>query len=519
LTLESLVVFVLILGVLVYFHELGHFIVAKASKMRVDEFAFGFGPKLLSLFKRNDTEYTIRLVPLGGFVRIAGMEPGEEDVADGFQAQAIWKRALTIFAGPLFSFLLGAAVLLFVGVYWGKPDGTHPEPRVGTVQAHSEAASIDLHAGDWVREIDGVRITRGTQMTQMIHSNPGKKLTLVIERDGKRLTKTAQPRWVVTYLGAQLSFMKPGEAVFDYVEKSSAAAKAGIQADDKLVAINGTVIASGPELIASIKANDGGQPHLVLDRNGQTVRAVVKSALLQWVRFLGARWIFPEGFASEEEGKPIFGGAKANDVLVSINGQKVKTGEDMIKVIDTAKGRPLSLVVNRDNKDEKITVSAADAARVDSGDYIAIGLLGFMPAPRLVKMGLKESLKEGFVTIGGMVESLVRTLTSKRIKQDVGGPVMIARVTQSAVALGPSYVFMLLGSLSLGLAVINLIPLPAVLDGGHLILLAIESVRRKRWTASQMQTMAMVGWAVILLLIVVIFVTDITRIATGQVPQ
>lgn len=519
MTVESLVVFVLILGVLVYFHELGHFIAAKASKMRVEEFAFGFGPRLLRLFKRNDTEYTIHLVPLGGFVKIAGMEPGEEDVADGFQAQAIWKRALTIFAGPLFSFLLGAAVLLFAGVYWGKQDIAHPEPRVGSVHAKSEAARIDLRAGDWIREIDGVKITKGTQMTQVIHSNPGKKLTLLVERNGDKLTKTTQPRWVVTYLGAQLSFMKPGLAVVDYVDKASAAAKAGVQADDKLVSIDGKGITSGPELIAAIKADDGGELRLVLDRNGKTVRTIVKQAPLLWVRFLGARWIFPGGFASAEEGKPILGEMNEGDVLVSVNGQKIKTGEEMLKAISGASGRPLTLAVTRDGRREKIAVSARDAANVDSGEHIAIGLLGFMPAPRLVKIGFRESIEEGFRTIGGMIQMLIKTLTSERIKEDVGGPVMIARVTQSAVALGPSYVFMLLGSLSLGLAVINLIPLPAVLDGGHLILLAIEAVRKKRWTASQMQTMAMVGWAVILLLIAVIFVTDITRIATGQVPQ
>ena len=128
-----------------------------------------------------------------------------------------------------------------------------------------------------------------------------------------------------------------------------------------------------------------------------------------------------------------------------------------------------------------ITVPASETARTASSEYDAIGMLGFMPEPGFEKMGFAKSVKKGLADTWDKVRLLVATLTSRSIAQNVGGPVMIAKVTQSSVALGPYWVLATLGGLSLSLAVINLIPIPVV-DGGHLALLAVEAVRKKRLT-------------------------------------
>lgn len=517
---ESLVVFILILGVLVAFHEFGHFLAAKLSGMKVDEFAFGFGPRLVRLFKRQETEYTIHAVPLGGFVKIVGMEPGEEDIPDGFQAQAAWKRALVIFAGPLFSFILGAAVLLFVGVYWGFQDFSQPQPIVGTVQPGSEAARVGLHAGDHVLEINGIKITKGTQMTDLIHSRPGQDVHVAIDRDGEKLSLDARPRWQVGYLGASWSFMKSRQATADGVAEGSAAAKAGIQQDDKLVSIDGKRIDSGSDMVDAIKRADNREIELVVDHAGKKLTAKAKPDV-EWVRFAGVKWLFPDGLAAGEEGRTAEGRVRPNDVLVSINGKKVHSGDDMLKAIQGANGRPLSLVVARESAEKPVALGpiAAGGKSISSGNYTAIGLLGFQPAPKLVKTGFSRSITQGFTIIGRMIQLLTKTLTSKRIKTEVGGPVMIAKVTEQSVALGPYWVFIELGSLSLSLAVVNLIPIPAILDGGHLILLAIEALRKKRWTRNQMAVMQVAGITLVGILFILIFVSDVTKILTGQVPQ
>lgn len=517
---ESLVAFILILGVLVAFHEFGHMIAAKMSGMKVEEFAFGFGPRLVRLFKRRETEYTIHAVPLGGFVKILGMEPGEEDIPDGFQAQAVWKRALVIFAGPLFSFILGAGVLLFVGLHWGFPNYAKLLPVVGSVDPKTEAARIDLRAGDRVLEIDGVKITRGSQMTDIIHKRPGRPVTILIERNGRELpVKTARPRWLIAYLGVSWSFMKGNQASVGVVDPASQAAGAGIEQGDKLVAINGRNIDSGPEMTRAIEQAGDEETQLTLERQGRKVAVKVKPAV-QWVSLGGVKWTFPGGEAVAEEGGKPESGARPDDVLRSIDGRKVKTGAEALEAVEAAKGRPLTLTVSRTDAENPVALGPVMApAQPVFGRYTAIGLLGFMPAPKLEKADFATSIKQGLGIIGRMIQLLAETLTSKKIKTDVGGPIMIAKVTESSLALGPYWVLVELGSLSLSLAIINLVPIPAILDGGHLILLAIEAVRRKRWTRSQMAAMQVAGITLIGILFILIFVSDIMKIVTGQVPQ
>ena len=514
--MQSTIVFIVILGVLVFFHEWGHFIAAKLSGIRVEEFAFGFGPKLARLLRRGDTEYTVHAVPLGGFVKLTGMEPGEEHIQDGFQAQPIWKRAIVIFAGPLFSFILGVGVLLFVGVYWGFPNGKML-PRVGVVEPGTEAARIDLRACDWVREINGVKITSGAQMTELIHASPGRFVTLVIDRSGRKITKTGRPRWFISYVGVGWSFLKGGRAVVQGVDERSAAYKAGIRDEDVLHSINGRDIENGLEMVQAIKANGDRPVTLVVGHNG--VRPVTLKPTVQWVEFAGVKWLFPGGVATRKQGAEPTPGLQEYDRLVGIDGNKINSGTDMVKAINDAGGRPVRLVVERGNKSVSVRVTAPYAP-VRYGNYLAIGQLGFVQAPHLAKAGFRKSITNGFNMIAGYLSVLTDTLThGSKIKKDIGGPVMIYRATQQSVALGASHVFWLLGSLSLGLAVINLIPVPAVLDGGHLLLLGSEAVRRKRWSRAQMQAMQAVGFAVVFVLIVLILASDITKIITGQASQ
>lgn len=187
----STLVFIVLLGVLVLVHEFGHFIVAKRSGMRVDEFAFGFGPRIVHLFKKGGTEFNVRAFPLGGFVKIAGMEPGEEgDVENGFNSKPIYKRALVIFAGPFMSLVLGYVVLLLIGFTWGFPT---ERTAVDQVNPNTPAARAGLLQGDVIYTLNGKSIKDADQMVHTIYMSPGKELQIGIERDGKRMTIRATP--------------------------------------------------------------------------------------------------------------------------------------------------------------------------------------------------------------------------------------------------------------------------------------------------------------------------------------
>ncbi|MDD5475094.1 MAG: RIP metalloprotease RseP [Syntrophales bacterium] len=184
---------IIVLGILIFVHELGHFLVAKWSGVGVLKFSLGFGPRLVGR-KYGETEYVISAIPLGGYVKLLGesddLELSEEDRRRSFLNQSVFKKMSIVAAGPICNFLF--AVIAFSVIFgFGI---TVPTSRLGDVQAESAAQVAGIEKGDIVREIDGRPITNWDEMAEAIRSSGGKSLLLVIERDGTLLHVTVTPR-------------------------------------------------------------------------------------------------------------------------------------------------------------------------------------------------------------------------------------------------------------------------------------------------------------------------------------
>lgn len=174
---------VLIFGLIIVFHELGHFIVAKAFKMRVHEFSVGFGRPILWQRKCGDTAYSLRAVPLGGFVRIAGMEQGE-DVPDGFDKHSIPRRFLVIFSGSFMNFVLAALLFWVIGLTFGKTVGV--TNRIERVLPDTPAAKAGLRPGDRIVAVAGKR-GKVEVLRKQIQDHPGAPITVVVDRSGREV--------------------------------------------------------------------------------------------------------------------------------------------------------------------------------------------------------------------------------------------------------------------------------------------------------------------------------------------
>jgi regulator of sigma E protease len=174
---------IILLGVIIFVHELGHFIFAKLTGVKVLKFSLGFGPKLVGK-KYGETEYLISAVPLGGYVKMLGEMPGdelkEEEKQFAFNNQAVWKRFIIVFCGPLFNLLFAAAIFFFTFVN-GIPVLI---PEIGSVMQGTPAEKAGLVKGDRIVGINGTAIRQWDEMTEVIHKNPGKPLGLTIRRDG-----------------------------------------------------------------------------------------------------------------------------------------------------------------------------------------------------------------------------------------------------------------------------------------------------------------------------------------------
>ncbi len=176
----------ILLGILIFVHELGHFIVAKLMKVKVLKFSLGFGPKVIGR-KIGETEYLISSFPLGGYVKMLG-EEGVEEIPEeekprAYNYQPVWRRFLIVFSGPLFNLLFASLIFALIFMV-GFPVLL---PQVGEVMPDSPAARVGLLKGDTITEIEGRPINRWDEMTEIIHKNPGRELLVKIKRDNQTI--------------------------------------------------------------------------------------------------------------------------------------------------------------------------------------------------------------------------------------------------------------------------------------------------------------------------------------------
>jgi regulator of sigma E protease len=178
----SILAAILVLGVLIFAHETGHFLFAKRSGVGVTKFSLGFGPKLFG-FRRKETEYLVSAIPLGGYIKMVGEDPQEvaPDPQKSFSHKPVWLRSLIVFGGPAFNFLL-AMLLFWVCFVIGIPALT---TKIGEVKEGFPAAKAGIKPGDRIVAVEGEKTERWNDLASRIHNAPGKPLRITLERDGK----------------------------------------------------------------------------------------------------------------------------------------------------------------------------------------------------------------------------------------------------------------------------------------------------------------------------------------------
>ncbi len=427
---------IILLGVLVCFHELGHFIMAKLIKIRVEEFAFGFGPKWIVIAKRGDTEYTIRPFPLGGFVKLAGSEFGEDTVPDGFQTKPWWARWLVYAAGPFMSLLLAYIIFCVMGFTIGLPISDNVLNKVDLVEPKSIAYKAGLRSGDEIISIDGKPTPTGKQVTDIIHNSGEKYIVLLVNRKGEEIKMKVKPKTkalILNSLGFEANRLDSEDVFFRVhkVNKKSPAFAAGMKTDDKIISINGVKSNSGPELLKIVNENGNNAVTIVLDRKDEVV--------------------------------------------------KVNLTPDEKKLKDNS----------------------------------AIAYIGFIAKQELQRVGIIKSIKHGNETTIRFIKVMTTVLFSKKVKDAVGGPIAIASETQTGVKRGAYGYLQLMAALSLSLGIFNLFPIPIV-DGGQMLLLTIEGIRRKKFTEHTWAMAQIIGIAVLAVIFILVMTIDINRVVSGK---
>jgi regulator of sigma E protease len=262
--------FLLVLGVLVFVHELGHFLMARRIGVRVLTFSLGFGPKLLK-FRRGETEYAISAIPLGGYVKMAGENPDESLTGrpDEFMSRTKWERFLVYIMGPLMNLALAVVVMAFV-LYQGAdvPAYEKEPPVIGRVLENSPAEAAGLRPGDRILEIDGRRIPDWEAFSLAILPKAGREVTVVALREGVQqrviVTPIGQTKYEVGDIGIQ-PLVHPQIAA---VTTGEPADKAGLRKGDVILAVDAERDVQNDELVTHIRSHDGQPVRLTIRREG-----------------------------------------------------------------------------------------------------------------------------------------------------------------------------------------------------------------------------------------------------------
>lgn len=274
----TLIVFLFVIGVLIFVHELGHFAVAKLFKIRVEVFSLGFGPRLFG-FRRGGTDYRISAIPLGGYVKMLGENPEEARLGplppEAFLARPKWQRFLVALAGPAMNLLLAIALpaTLFMVSYPG-PAYRVEKARIGAIVPGSPAERAGLRPGDVILEFDGHQNPTWGEVEDLTLAKPNQTVVIVVEREGRRLRvpltlEAVQGRFDIIGESGLLPPPTTDGVVIAQIERGSPAEAAGLRPGDKIVRIDDVEITTFPILVAVVGRSIGKELTLTYVREGE----------------------------------------------------------------------------------------------------------------------------------------------------------------------------------------------------------------------------------------------------------
>jgi regulator of sigma E protease len=271
--LISVVSVVAVLGFMILIHEFGHYAVAKWLGVRVEQFAIGFGKRLVG-FRRGETDYRINAIPLGGYVKMSGENPMDQRTDDPgeFMNHSRWHRFLIAIAGPTMNILLAVVLLTVVYmVHYEYPIYLDKAAVVQGVRKDSPAQQAGIQAGDRIIKIDGIENPTWEQVQPKVWLSPNQALDVTVQRGNQVLQKSVTPKAVTSSEVGSVGWFPEEPVVVGRVDPSLPAAKAGIKEDDRIVSLNGKPVPSIESMIETLQQTKNQPVDLQVERSGQTL--------------------------------------------------------------------------------------------------------------------------------------------------------------------------------------------------------------------------------------------------------
>lgn len=528
--------FFILLGLLIFFHELGHFAVARYFGVRVEVFSIGFGKTLLK-FRRGDTEYRISLFPLGGYVKMFGDNPTaevpEEQRAYSFIHKPVWPRIAIVLAGPIANLILALVIFFIIGL----SGETQLAPTIGSIKQNTAAYQAGLRNGDKVLKVNGKAIQSYEQLESEVALYPDQEVTLSVLRSGEELelkvptTLQDNPNILSTKkLTAQIEGLTIyASAPHIAFTENTLWAQAGLKPLDKIESINGVAFTTTRELHAYLyQLNDGDS----MDIKASRLTDDPKNPLP-----IQAQAVFNKHTASLENSEPYIGevqpgspaekaGLKRGDRIIQINDKSIEVWDDLLMTIqkyDESQGA-LNIKFIRDFKEQELQVvplmRTLMNARAQEERRPLLGIVPgvFVTLPEKISVpaggifaSMKYSVAQTYRWTIWTINSIKKVVVGEVSHKNLGGLFTIGQVASQSFQVSWTYFLLMMGIISINLFLLNLIPIP-VLDGGHLLFFTIEAIRGKPVSPQKMELAFMFGFVVLISLMGFTLFNDVQRI-------
>jgi regulator of sigma E protease len=568
----DLLYFVLLISILIFIHESGHFAFAKIFGVKVITFSIGFGPKIFRI-RGKETEYQIALFPLGGFVKMLeeakGTEPIlPEEAKRTFESQALWKRIVIVLAGPAMNVFF--PVVLYASVF--LEDKTFLAPTVGDVLP-GKPADGKLLPGDTILAIDDRPVASFPDVQHTVAKKANVPLRFLVRRDGKELTFTVTPAdeaelveprelEIVEHVGRIGIVPSFPAAVIGVPRTDSPAYRAGLRPFDRVTAVNGRKLDRFLDLVDILSHNRGDTVVLttmrpvsvpqamggladiaVLEPQVATLTPVGKSTaaagedaqariqdVLQrtgiespdmYVAFV------PEGSSEYKAG------LRAGDRITSLDGVPQRSWKTMDNELVAGANRPHDLAWTRAGE----AMSGRFQLRREQWDdelgqhyerYVfrtthwspqAADLT--VPNPHPLVYAVRRAFEETAAVVRYIAVGLIRLAQGRVSLATVSGPITLYDVAGQAGAKGTQYFVWAMAVISVNLGLINLLPIP-VLDGGQLFFFLVEAIRRRPLSLRVREVASIVGMSMLVVLMLIAFKNDVERrwdVIVGQIRE
>ncbi len=501
----TLLIFLVFLSPLVFFHELGHFLFARLFGVRVEIFSIGFGKKLAS-FKRGDTEYRFSLIPLGGFVKMFGDDPLRKDEIEeserefAFNHKSKWARFWIVFGGPLANFIMAFTIYAFM-IWNGETVSIF---KMGQVNPDSKIAKFGFQTGDTLLKINGEDLYTQEDFASM---NDIKNI-FVVERNGKNIEIIAdingedflREYYINTQsLEEPIFISKKNEQVYIYDENPLPQKLTSLQELIERRPETIFLFNEKKELINSYKPGEMGLEEFLWSRGYYNLGLKVKNVI--------------SGSAAERAG------LQDNDIFIASGNEKFFRFSILRNYIQAQKTAETEYSIIRNGNPFNVKISAEEK-NMGGTNFYSVGIessvmlhqtpkkfIDGKPLFRSLVLGYRRTELKMLQTFDGFKKIF---FSSSSVSQ-IGGPITIAKVATDSFDKGLFYFFRLMAIMSINLGIINLFPIP-VLDGGHILFLIVELFNRGPLSRRKMEMAQQFGLSLLLLLIMFALYNDFTRI-------